>query len=122
MCYNIIKMKNKQKTSEIIEKRRYPRVPIKIEFFCHDSEPKEGDGLLHFHSSNLSCGGVYLTGNTGFTVGNILHMDFKLPDNEQKISVSGVIVRKDEEGMGIRFLTLTIDEFERVENFVNDQL
>ena len=112
----------KRKDKSIIEKRRYPRIPIKIEFYCHDTEPKKGDGLLHFHSSNLGCGGVYLKGDTGFSVGNILHMDFKLPDNDQTISVSGVIVRKDEEGMGIRFLPLTINEFETVENFVNEQL
>ena len=105
-----------------IERRRYPRLPIKIKFFCHDSTPKEGDGLLHFYSKDLSCGGVFLKGETSISPGNVLHMDFKLPENEQTITVSGVIIRKNDEGVAIRFLTLNIDEFETVENFVTNQL
>jgi len=115
-------MVKKKNDESIIEKRRYPRIPIKIKFYCHDTKSQEGDGLLHFFSRNLSCGGVYLKGNSSFAMGNILHMDFKLPENDQTITVSGVIVRKDDDGLGVRFLTLNIDEFESVENFVSSML
>ncbi len=112
----------KKDTESKIEKRRYPRLPIEIKFHCYDREPKHGNGLLHFYSKNLSCGGVYLKGDTSFNIGSVLHMDFKLPGLKQIISVSGVIVRKEENGLGVRFLTLNIDEFETVENFVNEYM
>ncbi len=115
-------MSKKKENESIIEKRRYPRLPIKIKFYQHDNELIKGDGLLHFFSKNLSCGGVYLKCDSSLSPGNILHMDFKLPENDQIITVSGVIIRKDPEGVGVRFLTLTIDEFETVESFVNSRL
>ena len=102
------------------ERRRYPRLPIEIKFFCKSPSPVEGDGLLHFYSRDLSCGGVFLKGKTNLAPGKVLHLDFKLPEHDQTISVSGVVIRATEEGMGIRFLTLNINEFEMVEDFINE--
>jgi hypothetical protein len=115
-------MDKKSENSGHIEKRKYPRLPIKINFFCHNPVPKEGDGLLYFNSRDLSCGGVYLQGDISLNPGSILHMDFKMPNIDKLISVSGVVIRKDTTGLAIRFLTLNIDEFELVENFITSQM
>lgn len=115
-------MDKKSENPGHIEKRKYPRLPIKINFFCHNPVPKEGDGLLYFNSRDLSCGGVYLQGDISLNPGSILHMDFKMPNIDKLISVSGVVIRKDTTGLAIRFLTLNIDEFELVENFITSQM
>ena len=105
-----------------IEKRKYPRLPMKINFSCHNPIPKDRGGLLYFNSRDLSCGGVYLQGDISLNPGSILHMDFKIPSIDRLITVSGVVIRKDTTGLAIRFLTLNIDEFELLKNFITSQM
>jgi len=115
-------VQNSEKNNLDSDRRRYPRIPIEIKFFCKSPAPSQEDGLLHFYSRDLSCGGVFLKGKAILNPGNVVHLDFKLPEHDQTISVSGVVIRATDDGMGVRFLTLNINEFEMVEDFVNDML
>ena len=104
-----------------IEKRKYPRIPIKIQFECEprQNDTSVGDGLLHFHTKDLCCGGIAVDQHLDFPPGSILHMKFNLPDNPNPIKVRGLVIRINKDSAGIRFMTLDINDFESIDNYVN---
>jgi len=115
---------NNDSKNHFIEKRKYPRIPLKITFQCLSkvAENTSEDGLLHFHSKDLCCGGVFIEKGLEFQEGTILLMKFKLPEKEKLINVKGLVLRTNDDGAGIRFLTLNIDDFESIDNYINQYL
>ena len=107
-----------------LEKRKYPRIPVKLKFICKNTSAVSAthDGLIEIYSRDLSSSGVYLEQCSGFSEGYLLEMEFFLPSTNEPIKVKGLIVRKDSHGSGVRFLTLNMTEFETMDDFVNTNL
>ncbi len=116
--------KNNNSNNGFIEKRKYSRIALKVKFQCesHPTITPQEDGLLHFYSKNLCCGGVFVECCSELTEGTILLMEFKLPKKEKTITVKGLVLRTNDKGFGIRFLTLNIDDFEFLDDYVNQCL
>ena len=94
-------------------KRKYPRILIRIK--CKGESAK-------FFSRDISCDGIFLNKCMELDPGSVLSMEFRMPDNRKNIKVKGIIVWKDKEGAGIRFLTLSTGDFEIIRDYVNKQI
>ena len=102
-----------KKNNENADKRKYPRIAIKIK--CRGEKAK-------YYSKDLSCDGIFLLKCTGYEPGNILTMEFKVPSDKKLIKVRGIVVWLSKEGTGLRFLTISNDDYEIISNFVDKQL
>ena len=54
--------------------------------------------------------------------GSIVNLEFNLPLTKQPIKVKGLVLRSNDEGAGIRFLTLDINDFATIDDYVQNQL
>jgi hypothetical protein len=109
---------------DFLEKRKYPRIPVKIKFVCKKNSAISGvqDGLLEIYSKDLSSSGVLLEQCPGFSEGYLLEMEFTLPSSTELMKVKGLIIRKDQYGSGVRFLTLNMTDFETIDSFISKNL
>lgn len=94
------------------EKRRYPRILIRIKCMGETSK---------YYSRDISCDGIFLNECDKLEQGSVLSVEFKMPDNRKLIQVKGIIVWKSKEGSGIRFLTLSTSDFEIIKNYIDKQ-
>jgi len=56
---------------------------------------------------NISAGGAFIETWFGFSIGDEIALNFPLPHCRENINVTGKVVRTTQEGIGIRFKTLT---------------
>ena len=95
------------------DKRKYPRILIRIK--CKGETAK-------FYSRDISCDGIFLNKCMELDQGSVLSMEFRIPDNRKNIQVKGILVWKDKEGAGIRFLTLSTSDFEIIRDDINKHM
>lgn len=103
-----------------LDKRKFQRVPVKVNFHVDDAETNE-TGQLFFASKNVSLGGAFLTSDLLLEKGTLIRVRFQLPGEELiEASAEVVWVGDDEDadsGMGISFVnisqadSLTIDRY-----------
>lgn len=107
-----------------IERRKYPRVPVKIKLDCEIPQTGETsfDGLLQFQSKNISSGGVFLEGIKNLPEGYVVCIEFKLPEIEKSFTVKGIVIWSGKRGSGVRFMTLNIDDFEIITDYIDRSL
>jgi len=107
-----------------IEKRKYPRIPVRIKLDCELSQVTATSvyGLLQFNSRNISSGGIFLEGIKDLPEGHVLNLNFTLPIYDKPVSVKGLVLWTGERGSGIRFLTLGMEDFDMITEFVNEHL
>lgn len=77
-------------------------------------------GLSVVRSTDLSCGGIYLSTVTGYAEGTLLLVSFKLePTDEKPIEVRcRVLYSHPSIGFGLRFENLTPEDKYRIEEYV----
>ncbi|UCD85251.1 MAG: PilZ domain-containing protein, partial [Deltaproteobacteria bacterium] len=96
---------------QTIEKRKYPRVTIVVQVTAISS------GLMQTCLSNdISPGGMFLETKEPFGIGELLNLEFSLPDVDRVFNLPAKVIRVVEEeserkeiiiaGMGVRFTEL----------------
>lgn len=117
-------MQENDESKSFIEKRKYPRVPARVRLDCELAQTGTPSvyGLLQFHSRNISSGGIFLEGVKNLPEDYILSIEFKLPENEKLFTVKGLVVWTNDHGSGIRFMTLDINDFETITEYINKSL
>ncbi len=107
-----------------VERRKYPRIPVKIKLDCEIPQTGETsfDGLLHFQSKNISSGGVFLEGVKNLPEGYVVSIEFKLPEVKKPFTVKGIVVWTGRRGAGVRFMTFNIDDFETITKYIDKSL
>ncbi len=101
------------KNNKNIDKRKYPRIEIKIK--CRGDKAK-------YYSKDLCCDGIFLLKCINYEPGSILAMEFSVPGDKKLIKVRGIVVWLGKEGAGLRFLTISNADYEIINNFMNKQL
>jgi uncharacterized protein (TIGR02266 family) len=95
--------------------RQHPRVDLEVLVSVSDAT-QQGRKPIRFSSTDLSSGGAFLRADILFEVGEVLMIEFQLPNGRQ-IRAQGRVVRvtrggqKDRSsGMGIEFLDLSAED------------
>jgi len=105
-----------------IERRQYPRAPLRVRASCI-----EGERIYHKYTLNISEGGIFIETDEPFPPATELEMIIPLPLPEPSITVKGMvvrIVRKEEAeesqppGMGIRFLNLKPEDAGKIRKYI----
>lgn len=112
--------------SNIGEKRKFPRVPVKTEILCYKSpeDRQRGTGVMVLFSRNISVGGLFMETTIPLDVNSFVFLKFKLPGSEKPITTQARVVRisklTDEniEGIGCEFERVSYDEKRLIEEFV----
>jgi DNA-binding response OmpR family regulator len=63
---------------------------------------------------NISLGGAYIETNDPIAVGEVIQMNFSSANLRNHLSVSGKVVRRDANGFGVQFETLSLQQIEMV--------
>ena len=103
---------NEKDTKDYTEKRKYPRILIRIK--CKGENNK-------YYSKDLSCEGIFLSKCTEYPAGNIMSLEFKLPGTRTTVKTRGIVCWVNNEGSGIRFLTLSVSDFDALKDFLSDK-
>ena len=95
--------------------RQHPRIDLEILVSVSDAAQKVRRPI-RFPSTDLSSGGAFLRADVLFEVGEVLRVEFQLPNGRQ-ITAKGRVVRvtrggqKDRSpGMGIEFVDLSAED------------
>lgn len=103
------------------EARKSPRAPVRIRVEIEEQTPAPA-----LFSINISEGGIYLRTPDPLPEDTLLHLSFTLPQDQEKIRLSGKVVRniplgirlEEEPGMGINFTGISDGIRTRIRNFV----
>ena len=112
------------------EQRKYPRAPVRVEIICDElkDETRRGEAVLCFYSTDISIGGIFLETNVLFSIGDTLHIKFKLPDDVKPVLAAGRVVRINKKdspvisGIGIEFEHLSFEDKTSIEGYVIDEI
>ena len=95
--------------------RKFPRTGLEVPVLVSDAAKKVRKPI-RFSSADVSGGGTFLRSDLLFEVGEVLHLEFDLP-NGHHIGADGRVVRvarggqKDKyPGMGLEFIDLSPDD------------
>jgi uncharacterized protein (TIGR02266 family) len=108
-----------------IEKRQYPRVPIRVSATCLEEEQ-----LYNNYTLDISQGGIFIETITPLSAGVEIGLEFQLPRPPGPISVRGIVVRKvmpedvrgnQVPGMGIKFLNLSPDDKKKIAEYAGGE-
>ena len=112
------------------EKRKFERVPLKVQVFVRD---KEYNGTIYFYSSNISKKGMFLESELLLDEGTEFVFEFTLPSSPKFIRTKGKVVWvtrpgavgvdiNNPPGMGIEFVEISPDNEREVEAFIEKKL
>jgi Tfp pilus assembly protein PilZ len=87
------------------EKRKYPRKTTLMDITYSSDKRRVFEDFVQ----NISAGGLYIETNLVSELGQQLNMTFSHPESGNPIKVSGMIVRVDSGGIGVRFNKLISD-------------
>jgi len=104
-----------------IEKREAPRTMIKIQVNCECD-----DAFLYDYSYDMSEGGLFISTSEPRNAGDKIKLSFILPEVLEEIEVAGKVAWVNPPGsddlppgMGIRFLDLSEDKKELIQEVIN---
>jgi hypothetical protein len=108
------------------ENRVYPRIPVNIPIQYRLVEaPREVELVLklqrkwtHSRALNLSLGGMYLEGDQGLKVDDILRFDISLPNKSTPITVFAEVVWANETGAGLHFMAVKAQNMESLKAYL----
>ncbi|ACM20865.1 PilZ domain protein [Geotalea daltonii FRC-32] len=106
------------------EQRGKTRYTVRVAIFRGPDEKR----LLQDYSINMSIGGLYIETSDLLPVDTILHVEFKLPGKEYPVACRAKVAWTNgpdspkkaalPTGMGIQFLTLTIEDMHTIRDFL----
>ncbi len=98
-----------------MEKRELVRVPFQIDATISD-ENRTVQGKIE----NISLKGMFILTDGQFKLNDMVQVTIHLAgeSSDLEIDVSGIIVRKNEKGIGVRFEKVDLDSFIHLRNIV----
>jgi hypothetical protein len=98
------------------DKRRQPRKDCLINVNMMLQGPNYNSYILDINQY-----GAYIETSESFAVGQQMKLTFASPDSRKPLDVTGEIIRKDNQGVGIRFRNLSDNELQTIRSFVENQ-
>jgi Tfp pilus assembly protein PilZ len=65
--------------------------------------------------------GAYIETNETFAVGQEMKLTFASPNSRRPLNITGEVIRRDAQGVGIKFQNLTTLELDTIRSFVEDR-
>ncbi len=111
-----------------VEKRAYPRVPVKLPVKYRLVDDMAGiQSILEMrktetntNTNDISLGGMYIVSDQKLTVGNILHLDITLPGKAKRLAAFGEVVWSKDSGAGLRFMMIKSEDLEALKSFMDE--
>jgi uncharacterized protein (TIGR02266 family) len=110
-----------------LEKRDYVRAPIQLKVECLEIGDAS-NSLIHFSTTNVSVGGVFLETERSFQPGTKLTMTIKLTHPEMPLNTVGTVMwfskssRESLNGMGISLEFQNEHDRKLLESFIINEL
>ena len=98
------------------DKRKTPRKDCLINVNMRLQGPRYNSYILDINQH-----GAYIETNETFTIGQEMKLTFASPNSRQPFDVTGEVIRKDAQGVGIKFQNLSTLEIETIRSFVEDR-
>lgn len=110
-----------------MKKRIAPRKPLQTRVVFQD---EFGDAFLYFISDNISSSGIFIQTSLPLRPGTKVLLKFSLYEGLEPIEVSAEVIRFQDKrrgpgrhrpitkGIGLKFLGLSTEDFQKIENFV----
>jgi putative nucleotidyltransferase with HDIG domain len=90
------------------------RAPLQTTVIC-----KKGDTQFNSASLNISESGMLLESPAPVGVGEELELEFSIPQASEPLRPRVQVIRKEPRGIGVRFITLTLEARENIRRFTN---
>jgi len=102
------------------EKRKYSWVPFKT-VACLWSQEQGNREIRCDQTRDISLKGIYCYSDVKFSVGTVCDIELHVSDSDKKLVLflKGIVVRTEEEGMGITFKEMDLDSFFSLKNILN---
>jgi len=98
------------------DKRRLPRKDCLINVNMMLQGPNYNSYILDINQN-----GAYIETNESFAVGQHMKLTFASPNSRKPLDITGEIIRKDGQGIGIKFQNLSDLELQTIRSFVENQ-
>ena len=98
------------------DKRKTPRKDCLINVNMRLQGPRYNSYILDINQH-----GAYIETNEAFTIGQQMKLTFASPNSRQPFNVTGEVIRRDPQGVGIKFQNLSTLEMETIRSFVEDR-
>ncbi len=97
------------------DRRNNPRVNVDLWV-----DERDEDAMYFQRATSLSVGGLYLDRTLPHANGTRVALELRLPGEERPLRLSGEVVttREREYGMGVRFVSLTLEERARIADYL----
>lgn len=102
--------------SDIGDKRKTPRKDCLINVNMRLQGPRYNSYILDINQH-----GAYIETNEVFTIGQEMKLTFASPNSREPLHVTGEVIRRDAQGVGIKFQNLSTLEMETIRSFVEDR-
>ncbi len=107
-------------------KRQHERRPVELPITVSDAANRVV-AIIQFSTQDLSSGGAFVRSHLLFEIGEVLSLQFAMPDGRQ-VKARGKVVRVARDtgddvvpGMGIEFLDLAVADREQLRKLVREQ-
>ena len=100
-----------------MERRIFNRKDLKTKIFFEDERE---DKLFYVWSKDLSLGGLFFMGDLPLRTGSLVFISFNLPAHRRSLRLSAEVVRKVNQGVGVRFSGLNETAKKWIEEFLNE--
>lgn len=71
---------------------------------------------------DISLGGAYIETDKDLPIGHIITLTLALPEQKRSYAIKGIVARKDERGVGIRFSRMTIGQKKVIQSFITNNV
>jgi len=106
------------------DQRKFKRLPVKmiasLRRLIGESESAFTEGQV----SDISMGGVFIEIKTPFAQGDVIAFEMRIPQNNQKIDMTGIIrwvSEQSPQGIGVELLKTTSNNRKKLKQFVKDR-
>jgi Tfp pilus assembly protein PilZ len=98
------------------DKRKTPRKDCLINVNMRLQGPRYNSYILDINQH-----GAYIETNETFAVGQEMKLTFASPNSRRPLNITGEAIRRDAQGVGIKFQNLTTLELDTIRSFVEDR-
>ncbi len=99
-----------------LDEREAPRKPclLSVDFSTEDISHND---IVR----DISIGGLFIETGAAISIGRELELNFQIPDSSETMKVSGKIVWKNENGVGLQFNNLNKEQAELIKHYTDEQ-
>jgi Tfp pilus assembly protein PilZ len=97
------------------EKRKYPRKDCLINVNFAIQGPRFSSYIL-----DINPYGAFIETNQSLAIGQEMKLTFSSPENRKSLNITGTVIRKDMNGVGVRFHNLDKHDLNTIRSFVEN--